>query len=224
MRRGYALSEDGFRDRLDRASTRTDEKGAGCKRGHEREVPLRVRDEPDVSRACHAIDSGRKQGAQRIEATELFLNGGAKIARVDARFARVLRWGSLGNLLEGRHDCLRVWLTKQLRKKLLLRAWLACLNRMALSCDRAVSSTSCATDLRLSSTSVVCVLVKVGRVRDRLLTAAFFVQTVEETLLVLDCNHLEGFGRHEVSETVLNLVWERLPRVDMPTRCPWRRT
>lgn len=42
--------------------------------------------------------------------------------------------------------------------------------------------------------------------RDDVLTATFFIQTVEQTLLVLDCDHLEGSGRHEVAETVLNLV------------------
>ena len=48
-----------------------------------------------------------------------------------------------------------LWRTKQLRKKLLLRAWLAYLKVVALSCERAVSRTSCATVLRLSSTSGV---------------------------------------------------------------------
>ena len=114
--------------------------------------------------------------------------------------------------------------TKQLRKKLLLRAWLAYLNVVALSCDRAVSRTSCATVLRLSSTSGVRVLANVVASAGRMLTATFFVETVEQTLLVLDCDHLEGSGRHEGSEAIVNLVWELPARVYMPPRCPRRST
>lgn len=40
-----------------------------------------------------------------------------------------------------------------------------------------------------------------------MLTATFLIQTVEQTLLVLDCDHLEGLGRHKVAEAVFNLVW-----------------
>ena len=56
--------------------------------------------------------------------------------------------------------------TKQLRKKELLRAWLAYLNMTALSWERAVSSTSWATVLRLSSTSEECILASAMPVRD----------------------------------------------------------
>ena len=42
--------------------------------------------------------------------------------------------------------------------------------------------------------------------------------------MVLERDHSEGLGRHEVSEPVLDLVWELLARVDMPPKCPGRST